>query len=373
MRGVRLAGGELLGADVVVCNADLPGRLPHAAAWASPPRGRAARPLLAVGRRVARRRARCAARRRRPPQHPLRPRLGRRVRRPDRRSPHARPVAARDGADASTSRRWPRPAPTRCTCSSPCRTSTARSTGASQRRQVRDDLAAALDRLGYPTDIEVEQLVDPLDWERAGPGAGHAVRAVAPLPPERARSGPPTSNAACPGSCSSAPAPCPASACRWCSCRGKLRGASGSLDGGCADDDHARRVATPAAASSTAATARPTTGRPRCCRAAKRHHVWALYAFCRHADDIVDDLGDAPVEARRDGARRPSATASSPTSQRGVRRPGAGGRRPHGAHAFGIDPTCFRALPALDGDGPHRSPGTRPGTTCSATWTARPR
>ncbi len=23
----------------------------------------------------------------------------------------------------------------------------------------------------------------------------------------------------------------------------------------------------------------------------KRHHVWALYAFCRHADDIVDDLG----------------------------------------------------------------------------------
>ncbi|MEO6124383.1 MAG: phytoene/squalene synthase family protein [Ilumatobacteraceae bacterium] len=31
----------------------------------------------------------------------------------------------------------------------------------------------------------------------------------------------------------------------------------------------------------------------------KRHHVWALYAFCRYADDIVDDLGDAPVEQRR--------------------------------------------------------------------------
>lgn len=25
----------------------------------------------------------------------------------------------------------------------------------------------------------------------------------------------------------------------------------------------------------------------------KRHHVWALYGFCRYADDIVDDLGDA--------------------------------------------------------------------------------
>ena len=30
----------------------------------------------------------------------------------------------------------------------------------------------------------------------------------------------------------------------------------------------------------------------------KRHHVHALYAFCRHADDIVDDLGPAPVEVR---------------------------------------------------------------------------
>lgn len=30
----------------------------------------------------------------------------------------------------------------------------------------------------------------------------------------------------------------------------------------------------------------------------KRHHVWALYGFCRHADDIVDDLGPVPVEVR---------------------------------------------------------------------------
>ena len=30
----------------------------------------------------------------------------------------------------------------------------------------------------------------------------------------------------------------------------------------------------------------------------KQPHVFALYAFCRHADDIVDDLGPAPVEER---------------------------------------------------------------------------
>jgi phytoene synthase len=33
--------------------------------------------------------------------------------------------------------------------------------------------------------------------------------------------------------------------------------------------------------------------------APKRPHVWALYGFCRHADDIVDDLGDRPTEDRR--------------------------------------------------------------------------
>jgi len=30
----------------------------------------------------------------------------------------------------------------------------------------------------------------------------------------------------------------------------------------------------------------------------KRHHVHALYGFCRHADDIVDDLGDVSVDVR---------------------------------------------------------------------------
>jgi phytoene desaturase len=38
----------------------------------------------------------------------------------------------------------------------------------SERGRVRDDLAAALDRFGYPADIDVEQLVDPTGWREQG-------------------------------------------------------------------------------------------------------------------------------------------------------------------------------------------------------------
>ena len=37
-----------------------------------------------------------------------------------------------------------------------------------ERGRARDDLEGHLVRLGYPTDIEVEELVDPLDWEAQG-------------------------------------------------------------------------------------------------------------------------------------------------------------------------------------------------------------
>jgi phytoene desaturase len=39
---------------------------------------------------------------------------------------------------------------------------------AQERAAARDDLAAALDRFGYPTDVTVEALVDPTDWRREG-------------------------------------------------------------------------------------------------------------------------------------------------------------------------------------------------------------
>jgi phytoene synthase len=73
----------------------------------------------------------------------------------------------------------------------------------------------------------------------------------------------------------------------------------------------------------------------------KRHHVHALYAFCRYADDIVDDLGDAPIDVRekelaafgdrffsdlRDGR------SDDPVLKAVV----------HTVRSFDIDPECFR-------------------------------
>ena len=72
----------------------------------------------------------------------------------------------------------------------------------------------------------------------------------------------------------------------------------------------------------------------------KRHHVHALYGFCRYADDIVDDLGPAPVGQRAEalsafGSRFFADLArgdSDDTVLKAV---------VHTVRAFAIDPTCF--------------------------------
>jgi phytoene synthase len=73
----------------------------------------------------------------------------------------------------------------------------------------------------------------------------------------------------------------------------------------------------------------------------KRHHVWALYAFCRHADDIVDDLGPVDVEVRakaltdfgdRFFADLVAGRSDDPVLKAVV----------HTVRAFDIDPDCFR-------------------------------
>jgi len=74
--------------------------------------------------------------------------------------------------------------------------------------------------------------------------------------------------------------------------------------------------------------------------AAKRPHVWALYGFCRHADDIVDDLGDVPTEDRRAaladlGDRLFEALAAGRSDDPVL------AAVVHTTGTFGIDPACF--------------------------------
>jgi phytoene desaturase len=58
-----------------------------------------------------------------------------------------------------------------------------------ERPRLRDDLLGALVRMGYPTDIEAELLVDPLGWEAQGMERGtpfalaHTFRQTGPFRP----------------------------------------------------------------------------------------------------------------------------------------------------------------------------------------------
>ncbi|MHB8671060.1 MAG: phytoene/squalene synthase family protein [Acidimicrobiales bacterium] len=73
----------------------------------------------------------------------------------------------------------------------------------------------------------------------------------------------------------------------------------------------------------------------------KRHHVHALYGFCRYADDIVDDLGDVDGRAREaalaDFGERFFADLAAGRSEDPVLKAVV-----HTVRAFGIEADCFR-------------------------------
>jgi 15-cis-phytoene synthase len=72
----------------------------------------------------------------------------------------------------------------------------------------------------------------------------------------------------------------------------------------------------------------------------KRHHVHALYGFCRYADDIVDDLGPVPTEERAvalaDFGARFFADVERGRSDDPVLKAVV-----HTVRAFGLDPGAF--------------------------------
>jgi 15-cis-phytoene synthase len=73
----------------------------------------------------------------------------------------------------------------------------------------------------------------------------------------------------------------------------------------------------------------------------KQHHVWALYAFCRYADDIVDDLGPAPV-AERAAALADFGERFFADLQHGRSHDPVLKAVVHTVRAFDIDPEYFR-------------------------------
>jgi phytoene synthase len=75
--------------------------------------------------------------------------------------------------------------------------------------------------------------------------------------------------------------------------------------------------------------------------AVKRPHVWALYAFCRHADDIVDDLGAVSTEVRGK-ALADLGDRLFEDLERGHSDDLVLKAVVHTIRAFGHDPECFR-------------------------------
>jgi len=76
--------------------------------------------------------------------------------------------------------------------------------------------------------------------------------------------------------------------------------------------------------------------------AVKRHHVHALYGFCRYADDIVDDLGSSASTAEREAALTDFGDRFFVDLDRGTSDDEVLKAVVHTVRAFDIDPDCFR-------------------------------
>ena len=76
--------------------------------------------------------------------------------------------------------------------------------------------------------------------------------------------------------------------------------------------------------------------------AVKRHHVHALYGFCRYADDIVDDLGSAAPPEDRERALAAFGDRFFADLETGDSDDLVLKAVVHTVRAFALDPDCFR-------------------------------
>ena len=74
----------------------------------------------------------------------------------------------------------------------------------------------------------------------------------------------------------------------------------------------------------------------------KRHHVHALYGFCRYADDIVDDLGSTATPEERQAALRDFGDRFFADLDSGYSDDLVLKAVCHTVRAFDLDPDCFR-------------------------------
>ena len=175
----------------------------------------------------------------------------------------------------------------------------------------------------------------------AGDGAGHAVRAVAPVPPDRARSARGNIERRAPGLVFAGSGTVPGVGVPMVLVSGRLAAERVEADGGADDDDHARARATPAAGSSTGATAPPTTGRPTCCRGQAPPRVGALRASAATPTTSSTTSAHVAVEVRAKALAAFGDRFFADLAAGRLRRPGPEGGRAHRPRAFDIDPDCF--------------------------------
>ena len=323
-----------------------------------------------------------------PPQHPLRRRLGRRLRGDHRpRRADARPVAPGHRADRHRPHRRARRLDRPCTCWNRCRTPVPAWTGAARPARCASACTPSSRPAATPPTSARSCSSRPTT------GAPRACTSARRSPwPTRScspgRSGPSNVDRRVPGLVFAGSGTQPGRRHPHGAGQRQARGAAGAgvRRGRPAGTAYGGPVsaATPVDAA-RGARLRAMPGAPQITRehgttyywgarllpAESRRHVHAVYTLARLADDIVDLAGPTP-------ARRPPLALDAfersfwvAAGHRHLARPGHGGRRDHGARVRHRR-RLLRALLRRDAHRPHPPHATRRGATCWATWTAAP-